>query len=149
VKVSDVVVPAAAVVAGANGLIGMYGAFRWYRVEQSRSFWVGVRVGQLAALGFALLAGGLWLAKTRAGHSLFYLYAFLPLAVGFIGEQLRIVAADQVLAARNLESAQQVGALPEAEQRSIVVAILRREMGVMAAAAIVVCFLAARAAGTW
>ena len=39
--------------------------------------------------------------------------------------------------------------LPADEQQSIVLAILRREMGVMTAAALVVCFLALRAAGTY
>jgi hypothetical protein len=38
-----------------------------------------------------------------------------------------------------------VAALPEAEQRALVRAILRRETGVMAASAIVVAFLGVRA----
>jgi hypothetical protein len=41
-----------------------------------------------------------------------------------------------------------VGALPEDEQRSVVIAILRREIGVMALSALVVVGLLARAAGT-
>jgi hypothetical protein len=72
----------------------------------------------------------------------------LPLAVGFFAEQLRITSAEQVLDRRGIGSAQEVGALPEAEQRQIVAAIVRRESGVMAASAWVVVFLAARAAGT-
>ena len=38
--------------------------------------------------------------------------------------------------------------LPEDRQRSVVVSILRREMGVMTLAAVVVCFLAVRAIET-
>ena len=76
------------------------------------------------------------------------MYALLPVAVSFVAEQLRLVSAQMVLDARDLEDAQAVGALPEAEQRSIVLQIVRREMGVMAAAALVVCFLALRALGT-
>jgi hypothetical protein len=53
-----------------------------------------------------------------------------------------------VLDARDLEDAQAVGDLPPDEQRSIVLTIVRREMGTMAAAAFVVAFLAARAWGT-
>jgi hypothetical protein len=56
------------------------------------------------------------------------------------------VSAEQVLENRELPDAQAVGALPEAEQRSVVVAIMRRELGVMALAALVVAFLSLRAA---
>ncbi len=147
--ITDLVVPSAVVVAGANGACGIYGAVRWYRVEQSRLFWLAVRAGQLLAFAFAALAGVLWLSHRRAGNDLFYLYALLPVAIGLLAEQLRITSAEQVLASRDLEDAQAVGRLAEAEQRSVVVAILRREMGVMAAAALVVCFLALRAAGTF
>jgi hypothetical protein len=53
-----------------------------------------------------------------------------------------------VLDARGLEDAQAVGRLDEDGQRSVVLAILRREMGVMTLAAVVVVFLALRAWGT-
>jgi len=41
-----------------------------------------------------------------------------------------------------------VGRLPAEEQQSIVLQIVRRELGVMAAAALVITFLALRALGT-
>jgi hypothetical protein len=145
---SDLVSGAAVAVAGLNGLVGGYGWYRWYRVEQSRGFWLGVRAGQLGCVAFALLVGGFWVAGRRPADDLFYLYALLPLAIGVIAEQLRLAAAEQVLMGRGLADAQAVGELPEAEQQSVVVGILRREMGVMAAAALVVCFLALRAWGT-
>jgi hypothetical protein len=144
----DTVIAAAIAVATLNAAAGSYGALRWYRVEQSRGFWVALRAAQASAFAFALLVGALWIASRRATDDLFYLYALLPLAVGLVAEQLRIAAAEQVLASRDLENAQQVGQLPADQQRSIVVAILRREMGVMCAAAFVVCFLAVRAAST-
>jgi hypothetical protein len=53
-----------------------------------------------------------------------------------------------VLDDAGLESAQAVGELDEAGQRSVVLAIVRREMGVMTASAFVVAFLALRAWGT-
>ncbi len=53
-----------------------------------------------------------------------------------------------VLDARGFESAQAVGELPEEDQRRIVAAILRREVGVMTLAAFVVVVLLARAAQT-
>jgi hypothetical protein len=76
------------------------------------------------------------------------LYGVLPLLVAFIAEQLRLASAQMVLDARGYESAKQVGELPEDDQRSIVVGILRREIGVMTLSALVVVGLLARAAGT-
>jgi hypothetical protein len=57
------------------------------------------------------------------------------------------VSAQVELDHRGLEDAQAVGRLPEAEQHAVVHAIIRREIGVMAAAALVVSVLAARGAG--
>jgi hypothetical protein len=81
-------------------------------------------------------------------QGLFWLYALLPVAVGFVAEQFRAASAQTVLDARDLEDAEAVGRLDEAGQRSVVLAILRRELGVMTLAAIVVAFLALRAYGT-
>ena len=50
-----------------------------------------------------------------------------------------------VLAQRDLEGRADVEALPDAEQRALVRAILRREMGVMATSALVVAALGVRA----
>jgi hypothetical protein len=144
----DLVAAVAVADAVLNGVVGAYGWMRWYRVQESRGFWLGVRAGQLASLAFGLLVGALWIGGRRPDDDLFYIYALLPLAIGMLAEQLRLAAAEQVLIARGLENAQAVGELPEEEQQSVVVSILRREMGVMAAAALVVCFLALRAYGT-
>ena len=70
----------------------------------------------------------------------------MPLAVSFVAERLRVGAADAVLEARGLEGADAMRSLPEAEQGSIVLAIVRREMGVMALAAVVMVGLLLRAA---
>jgi hypothetical protein len=64
---------------------------------------------------------------------------------GFFAEQFRVLAAQTVLDARGLEDAEAVGRLPEREQRSVVLQIVRRELGVMALAAAVTAFLALRA----
>ena len=69
-------------------------------------------------------------------------------AVGFFAEQLRVVSTEQVLERLELDDADAVRRLPEERQRSVVVSILRREMGVMTLAAVVVCFLAVRAIET-
>ena len=148
VSPADAVVWGAVGVAAINGVVGVYGTARWYRVESSRAFWIGLRAGQAAAVALAVVVGGLYLAGRRATDSLVYLYVFLPLAIGFVAEQLRVLSAEQVLSARGLAGAEAVGELEEDDQRSVVVAIVRREMGVMAAAALAVCFMALRAAMT-
>jgi hypothetical protein len=65
-----------------------------------------------------------------------------------VAEQLRIASAQTILDQRDLADARAVGALGESEQRTVVAAILAREMGVMTLSALVVVFLALRAAGT-
>jgi hypothetical protein len=138
----------ATVVAVANAVPAALGGWRWYRGESGRGFWIALRVGQVAALLYAVAIGVLVAAGHSAGEQLFYLYALLPLAVSFVAEQLRVASAQTILDQRGLAGAQAVGTLPEAEQYAIVAAIVRREMGVMALSALVVVFLAWRAAET-
>jgi len=134
--------------AGVNFGVGLYGAIRWYRVEPTRHFWPALRAAQVIAVVFALYGTVLAAFGEGPEDGLFLLYAALPVAVNIVAEQLRIASAQTVLDARGLESAAALGDRPEEEQRSVVLQILRRELGVMAAAALVVAFLALRAAGT-
>jgi len=150
---TSAVVAGALVVATLNAVSGLLGAWLWYNGDPSggrsvRAFWVLLRVGQGSALIFALAVGTLAAAGSYSSDQLFYLYALLPLAVGFVAEQLRVASAQTILDQRGLRDAQAVGSLPELEQRGVVVAIVRREIGVMALSALVVVFLALRAAGT-
>lgn len=131
-----------------SAVAGLWGAWRWYRVEPSDVFWKLLRLSQALILLVAL-QGGLLLLLGRDVGGLHLLYGTLPLAVSFIGEQLRIATAETVLEARGIESATAVAGLPEAEQRSVVLAIVRREMGVMTACALVSVVLGFRAAGWW
>jgi hypothetical protein len=131
-----------ALFAGAGGL----GAWRWWRVEQSPWFWRLLRAGQLLLVVEVALGGVLLATGRRPSATLHYVYGLLPLVVGFAAEQLRLAAADTVLAARKLDSADAVGALSAAEQRSVAVAILRRELGAMALGALVSAALLIRAA---
>jgi hypothetical protein len=142
------VVDGALAVAVVNGLAALLGGLRWYRAQPSRAFWMLLRAGQAAAVLFAAGMGVAAAAGRTSGDGLFYLYALLPLAIALLAEQLRIASADTVLALRDLPDAQAVGRLPEGEQRQIVAAIIARETGVMALSALVVVFLAVRAAGT-
>jgi hypothetical protein len=129
-----------------NGVAAAYAGLCWWQVRTSPAVWPLLRAGQVVAAGQALLAGVLYAAGFRPGDELYWLYALLPVAVGFVAEQLRVASAEQVLEQRDLPDAQAVGALPESEQRSVVLAVVRREIGVMALAALVVAFLALRAA---
>ncbi len=74
-------------------------------------------------------------------------YGLTPLGVSFVAEQLRAVAAQTELDRRKLDGRDAIAALPEAQQRELVRAILRREVGVMAASALVVALLGVRASG--
>jgi hypothetical protein len=146
------VVAAALAAAALNAAAAALGGWLWYVGEPSlrgaRAFWILLRIGQGSALTLALAVGSLAAAGNYSRDDLFYLYALLPIAVAFIGEQLRAAAAQTVLDQRGLPGAQAVGRLPEAEQRELVAHIVRREIGVMATSALVVAFLALRAAST-
>jgi hypothetical protein len=145
---TSAVVVGALVVAGLNALPALLGAWRWYRGGESRAFWVLLRSAQLGALALVVGVGALAATGRQASEGLFYLYALLPVAVAFIAEQLRVTAAQVILDRRGLADARAVGELPESEQHAVVEAIIRREMGVMTLSALVVVFLALRAAQT-
>jgi hypothetical protein len=148
--VTQAVVAGALALAVLNALPGVLGAWIWYRGDQRHAgaFWVLLRVGQGAALALAIAVGSLAAAGKYSSEHLFYLYALLPLAVAFVAEQLRVASAQTILDQRGLENAAAVGALPESEQHELVAAIVHREIGVMALSALVVVFLALRAAST-
>ena len=130
-----------------NLLAGALGAWRWWRAESSRAFWPLLRAGQ-ALVVLQAADGTLLLALGKDLPRLHLIYGLLPLAVTFVAEQLRITAAEAVLHNRGLESSRDVAALPELDQQGIVLDIVRREIGVMAASALVVVVLGLRATGT-
>ena len=130
-----------------NLAAGLLGAWRWRQGLPSRAFWPLLRAGQ-ALVVVEALDGGILVALGRELPELHLIYGLVPLGVAFVAEQLRLASADTVLQQRGLEGSAAVGRLPEAEQREVVLAILRREMGVMAASALVVTLLGLRA-GHW
>ncbi len=149
---NEAVVAACLAVAALNLLPGLLGAYVYWQGDTAgrtaRAFWVLLRVGQGSALTLAVAVGSLAAAGNYSSERLFYLYALLPLAIGFVAEQLRATAAQTILDQRGLEGAQAVAALPESDQHELVASIMRRETGVMGLSALVVVFLALRAAGT-
>ncbi|MEA2190970.1 MAG: hypothetical protein QOI73_1091 [Solirubrobacteraceae bacterium] len=143
---ATIAVIAALTTLAVNGTAAAYAGLRWWQVRPDDRVWPFLRAGQLVAGLQAVLAGVLLAVGFEPADGLYWLYALLPVAIGVIAEQLRIASAEQVLESRELPDAQAVGALSEAEQRSVVLAVVRREIGVMALAALVVAFLALRAA---
>lgn len=143
----DVAEVCAVAVGAINTLVGLWGAWLWWTVHaSSRPWWVSVRGAQAAAGLQAVLAGLVYLtARDDVDDGLYYLYAVLPVVVGFASEQLRALSAQSVLDAREIPDAQAVGGLPAEQQRSVVVAIMRRETGVMTLACLMVAFLCWRA----
>jgi hypothetical protein len=126
---------------------GGWGAWCWWRVRQSRWFWILLRAGQ-GVIVVQIALGGVLVLLGHKPSSLHVLYGVLPVLVSFVAEQLRIAAAQMVLDSRGFESAAEVGKLGAEDQRAVVVAIVQREIGAMALAAIVIVALLARAAGT-
>jgi hypothetical protein len=129
------------------GAATVWGAWCWYRVRASPWFWHLLRAGQ-ACVVLEVALGGVLLLMGKKESSLHLIYGLLPLAVSFVGEQLRIASAQAVLDSKGYESAAEVGKLPESEQQVVVVSIMQRELGVMVLAALVMVVLLARAAGT-
>jgi hypothetical protein len=125
---------------------GLYGAWAWWQWRDAPGFWPLLRAGQLlvaieAVIGLVLSISGEELPP------LHLVYGLTPLGVAFLAEQLRLVAAQTELDRRELEGRDAVAALSEPERRELVRAILRREIGVMAASALVVALLGVRASG--
>ena len=133
------------VVATAFAVVAALGWWLWRSGGTSRVFWRLLRGSQALYLAYLAIAGVRFFTGQKPDDSLYWVYALLPLAVSFIAEQLRIASAQTVLDARDLEDAEAVGRLPADEQRGVVVAILAREIGVMAIAALVIAGLMLRA----
>ena len=122
---------------------GALGLYRWRRDELSRAFWPLLRTGQ-ALVGIEAAQGGVLLLLGEDLPPLHLIYGLVPLGVAFIAEQLRLTSAQAVLDARGVSSARE---LPEADRQPAALDILLREMGVMAASALVVAALGLRAGG--
>ena len=150
---TEAVIAGALAVATLNAIPALLGGWLYYRGEPAdrralHAFWVLLRIGQAAALIFAVAVGALAAAGRYSGEHLFYLYSLLPLVVAFVAEQLRVSSAQTILDQRGLDGAEAVGGLSEGEQRALVGDIVRREMVVMALSALVVVVLELRAAST-
>jgi heme A synthase len=125
-----------------NAAGGLLGGIAWYRDRPSVPFWYLLRAAQVSVFAQALLGGLLVVTNREPGEGLHYLYGILPLLVSFIAEGARADAAQREVGETDYE------ALPQTDQESLALAIVRREMGIMAVSCGVIFFLALRAAGT-
>jgi hypothetical protein len=125
-----------------NAAAGLLGGIAWYRDRPSIPFWYLLRAAQGAVFAQALLGGLLLVTNHEPEEGLHYLYGILPLVVSFIAEGARADAAHREVGEIDYES------LADAEKEPIALAIVRREMGIMAVSCGVILFLGLRAAGT-
>jgi heme A synthase len=125
-----------------NLAAGLLGGVAWFRKVPSVPFWYILRGAQVSVFIQALLGMLLVVTGHEPKEELHYLYGILPLFVSFIAEGARFGAAERELGEVDPE------AMPESERQEVVMAILRREMGIMAVSCWVIFFLALRAATT-
>jgi heme A synthase len=125
-----------------NAAAGIVGGVAWYRNRASIPFWYLLRAAQASVFVQALLGGLLVVTNHEPKEGLHYLYGILPLVVSFIAEGARADAAHREVGELDYEN------LPQADQETLALAIVRREMGIMAVSCGVIFFLALRAAGT-
>jgi hypothetical protein len=125
-----------------NLLAGAWGGIAWLQQRPSVSFWYMLRAAQVAVVLQILVGGILVLLGEEATGALHYVYGLAPLLVSLLAEGARAGAADRELGETEFQT------LARDRQRAIALAIVRREMGIMALSAWVIFFLALRAAGT-
>jgi heme A synthase len=118
------------------------GGIAWLRDRSSVPFWLLLRAAQVAVFIQVMLGGLLVFTGHKPDDSLHYLYGILPLLVSLIAEAARTGAAERELGDVDFE------ALPADAQQELALAIVRREMGIMAVSCGVILFLALRAAST-
>jgi heme A synthase len=103
-------------------------------------FWYLLRAAQGSVILQVLLGAILLISGREADDALHYVYGTLPLLVNLYAEAMRVGAAQREIGDRDFE------ALDAGEQRTIALRIVRREMGVMTIAALLVVALSVRAA---
>jgi heme A synthase len=121
-----------------------FGGIAWLRRRSSVPFWYLLRAAQVAVFLQALLGGLLVFTGREASSDLHYLYGILPLVVSFLAEGARAGAAQRELSDLEVDFED----LPAEQQQSLALAIVRREMGIMAVSCGVILFLGLRAAAS-
>jgi hypothetical protein len=121
---------------------GTWGGVAWIRNVPTVGFWYLLRIAQVAVVLQIAFGSILLLLGHQAGDNLHYLYGILPLPVALFAELARAGVSERELEGLDFDS------LPKDRQRLVVLAIARRETGIMAVACLVVFLLGLRAVGT-
>jgi hypothetical protein len=140
--VADVHLVVGVAVVVTNLAAALWGGTAWMLRRASIRFWYVLRGAQGAVIVQVLLGALLLISGREAVDGLHYMYGAAPLVVNLFAEGMRVGAAEREVGEVEFES------LPAAEQRSIALRIVRREMGIMAVAAFLVFALAVRAGQT-
>jgi hypothetical protein len=124
-----------------NLVAGAWGAAAWVRNRASVAFWYLLRAAQVSVLVQVTLGAALLIAGHEAADGLHYMYGTAPLLVNLVAEAMRAGAAQ-----REIPERVAFERLPAPEQRVVALRIVKREMGIMSVACLVVVAFAVRAA---
>jgi hypothetical protein len=124
-----------------NLVAGVWGAAAWASNRASVSFWYVLRAAQVSVVVQVLLGALLLVAGREATDAIHYMYGTAPLVVNLFAEGMRAGAAQ-----RELPEDVEFEKLPAGEQRAIALRIVRREMGIMTIACLLIVAFALRAA---
>jgi hypothetical protein len=124
-----------------NLAAGLWGAVAWAMNRASVSFWYALRAAQASVLVQVVLGAILLAAGREATDGWHYMYGTAPLIVNLFAEGMRIGAAQ-----REVPDDIEFDALPAGDQRAIALRIVRREMGIMTLASLLIVAFAVRAA---
>jgi ABC-type phosphate transport system auxiliary subunit len=124
-----------------NLVAGLWGAVAWATNRASVSFWYILRAAQVSVVVQVLLGALLLVAGREAVDGIHYMYGTAPLLVNLFAEGMRAGAAQ-----RELAEDVEFETLPAGEQRTIALRIVRREMGTMTIACLLIVAFALRAA---
>jgi hypothetical protein len=123
-----------------NAIAGVWGAISWATGRPSIWFWFVLRAAQGAVIVEVLLGALLLVIGREAHDGLHYVYGSFPLLVNLFAEGMRIGAAQREVGDADFR------ALAAGEQRAIAMRIVRREMAIMSAAALLIVAFGVRAA---
>jgi hypothetical protein len=123
-----------------NLVAGVWGATAWIARRASVSFWYLLRAAQVSVIVQVGLGSLLLISGREAADAIHYMYGVFPLGVNLFAEGMRVGAAQREVGDVDFES------LAAGEQRAIALRIVRREMGVMTMAALLIVAFAVRAA---
>ena len=138
---SEIHLVAGVAVMALNLVAGLWGAVAWLANRPSVAFWYVLRAAQASIIVQVLLGAVLLVAGREAIDGWHYMYGVAPLVVNLFAEGMRAGAAQ-----REVPEDVAFDSLPSGEQRAVALRIVRREMGLMTVASLLIVAFAVRAA---